>query len=213
MLKSPEVHRYERLPRKKMKRFAIVFCVLRIPALPEDLRALDNMTQISVLRRTDSSRDRTVVRHGIRNPVSNHGMLRLSPFFLEKIVYFLERTASVEIVRVDHGKRSIDCLSRTRNRMRCPPGLCPALRHAEALREPVQFLKDILHIKVLFSIPPDPIFKVLLDLMLDDKDNLCKSCPPRIIQRKIDNLMPFLVHWRDLLQAAKPRSHSSRQDH
>ena len=97
--------------------------------------------------------------------------------------------------------------------MRCPPGLCPALRHTEALRKPVQFLKHILHIEVLFSIPTDPIFKVFLDLMLDDKDNLCKSCPPCIIQRKIDDLMPFLIHRRDLLQTAKPRSHSSRQNH
>ena len=58
-----------------MERFAIVFCILRILALSEDLRALDNMAQISVLLRTDPAGDGAVVRHGIGNPVSDHGML------------------------------------------------------------------------------------------------------------------------------------------
>lgn len=68
------------------------------------------------------------------------------------------------------------------------PGLRAALRHGKALRQAGrQLLKDIGNVKIRLNAAADLLAEVVLDLVLDDKNDLVEPGKARVIQRILDD--------------------------
>ena len=82
---------------------------------------------------------------------------------------------SIEVVRVDYGKRLLDGVGGHQNRLRCAPGLGAPGWHAESRRNLVQFLEDVVNCDALFKTRAHNLFERLFNILADDKNQLAKS--------------------------------------
>ena len=88
------------------------------------------------------------------------------------------------------------------------PGLHPAFRRLEALRQIFHLLESIFHLNSLLHAVSDGPFKILLILLLNDKDDLLKPCLHCIIDGKVHDDMSVRIHRINLLQTAVAASHA-----
>ena len=126
----------------------------------------------------------TVFGQRVAQLVANHDIL---VFFIVRrgrkiIINFLKRLGSVIIVRIDDGKGAVDKLAGGQHGVGGTPRLFAAGRRRKACRQIVYLLKGIFYLHLFFNAAADHLFKLLLDLVLNNKNNLFKACAAGVKQ-------------------------------
>ena len=125
---------------------------------------------------------------------------------------------AVIIVSVDGDERLVDDIPRHQDRMAGAPGLFPAFRNAESLRDHVQFLADepefhFLSVRTgqtgVFG--EDSAFHFLAEGFPDDVDYLSESGFDGVVDGIIDDGFPGGAHPVHLFQSSVAASLSSRE--
>ncbi len=151
-----------------------------------------------------------VFRKGIFQKIPHHGILIFVRVLMrrQEIIDHLKRLLSVVIIRVDDGKGTVHQRQTGQHCMSRSPGLPPAFRHLEALRQIFHLLESIFHFDPLLHAVSDGLFKILLILLLNDKDDLLKPCLHCIIDGKVHDDVSVRIHRINLLQTAVAASHT-----
>ena len=93
-----------------------------------------------------------------------------------------------------------------------PPGLLPAKGDAVALGQVVHALEGVAHLHALADAPAHGFTEILLQLLLDDKDNRFKPGPPGVVDRVVNDALPITAHRVHLLESAIPAAQPGGQD-
>ena len=88
------------------------------------------------------------------------------------------------------------------------PGLDALCGDSIALRQYVQRLVNIEHLKILFDAAADGGAEIRFHLRLDDKGHAAEAGAPCVEKGKVDNNMALRIHRGDLLGAAKTAAHT-----
>ena len=92
------------------------------------------------------------------------------------------------------------------------PRLYAPLGDTVALRQQVELLVDVFHVEVFLHAPTDRGLEVLFDLVLDDERDLAEPRAVRVVQRKVNDKVPFPVYRRHLLEPAEAAAHARGKD-
>ena len=90
----------------------------------------------------------------------------------------LEAFLSIVIICIDHNERSINHIFRCKDGLTSSPRLCPAFRQSS--RDIVNILESIVHSYIMRranggNAITDNLFKLLLDILTDDKYYMVES--------------------------------------
>ena len=128
------------------------------------------------------------------------------------VVQHPEGFRAVIVVGVDDREGTVDTVSGGQHGMGSAPGLDPAVRDIQALRQVFQALEGIAHRHA----PADPIAyrpaEVGLHLPGDDENDGLKPGAPGVKNGIVDQTLSAAAHAVHLLQAAVPAAHSGGQD-
>ena len=124
----------------------------------------------------------------------------------------LIRAPAVKIIGVDDGKRTFHHAPAAGHRVRRAPWLSASLGNREPLRQAVQLLIDIVDMEPFFHARADCLAERLLDFALDDESYPAEARLIRVIERKVDDEVPFLVYRCHLLEPAEAAAHSGCHD-
>ena len=130
----------------------------------------------------------------------------------QEAINFLIRAPAIKIIGVDDGKRTFHHTPAAGHRVRRAPWLFASLGNREPLRQTVQLLIDIVDVEPFFHARADRLAEHLLDFALDDEGYAAEARLIRIIERKIDDEVPFFVYRRHLLESAEAAAHSGGHD-
>lgn len=125
----------------------------------------------------------TVLRQCIPQDIADHTVTVFIVVHMgcEIPVQTFKRLAPIMIIRIDRSKGAIDHILTTQDRMPCPKRLDPTLRRLPALRQGSKLLVHIRDIHVAADPISDRLPERLLIFLLDDKNDLTKTCLLRII--------------------------------
>ena len=104
----------------------------------------------------------------------------------QKIIDFRERRAAIEIIRVDDGKRAVYHALAASQRVAGAPWPGASGRDGNALRQTLQFLKDIGDMEIPFHAVADAFAELRFHLALDDEHNVAEARAPCVKQGKIN---------------------------
>ena len=79
------------------------------------------------------------------------------------------------------------------------PRLLTVCRAGKALRKSICLLKNVLNLNLFFYTRADDTFKIILDCVFYNKNNLIKACLYRIVNRKIKNYLSVFPYRLKLL--------------
>ena len=148
---------------------------------------------VGVVHLADAAGDRAVVAQGVFQHKARHGKVArlVGRVALQEVVQPDERLLAVVVVGVDDGERLLNNALAGQHGLAGAPGLGAALRHGEALRHVLECLERIVDLNAqpgadLLNAVTDGLFKRLLNVVADDKDDLVKT--------GLDGVMNGIVH-------------------
>ncbi len=124
-----------------------------------------------------------------------------------------ERILTIEVIRIDRGKRRLDHLPRRTDRVRRAPRLGPPGRHREPCGQIVQSLKRIIHLDRPGVFRANGLAEGLLEIPPDHEHHAVESGAHGIEHRIVHDRFAGRPHRLDLLQPAVPAAHTRRQNH
>ena len=112
------------------------------------------------------------------------------------------------VVCIDHCKWSVYLIDGAQNSVCSSPWFLTPFRYGKALRDIIDILISIGNFHIFLNSVTDCLFKIILILFFDNKDNFLKSRALCIINGKIHYDMPFLIYGIDLFEAAVSAAHT-----
>ena len=131
----------------------------------------------------------------------------------QKIINFGEGRLAIEIVRVDDGKRAVYHALAAGQRMAGAPWPGASGRDGNALRQTLQFLKDIGDMEILLHAVADALPELRFHLALDDEHHVAEARAPCVKQGKINDDVSLRIDRLDLLEAAEAAAHAFGHNH
>ena len=130
------------------------------------------------------------------------------------VVDELEALRAVVVVGVDDRKRRVaDGLLGHENGMGGAPGLDAALRHGKALGQLFQLLVGVADLEPgAHGTGTDGLFKRLLNLVLDDKDDSLEPGAAGIVQAVVEDGLAGRADGVDLFESAVAAAHTGGHD-
>src|SRR5437763_481914 len=119
---------------------------------------------------------------------------------------------SIEIVSIDHSKRTMNGFACHQNRMSRAPRLSAAQRHVEPRWKFVELLINVLNCDASFKTSTNDAPETLLDISANHKDDTSKTSAESIIDRIIDNGFASRTNRLYLFQTAVPTTHACSQN-
>ena len=117
----------------------------------------------------------------------------------QEIICHLESMASVIIVCIDHGERSVYFSETVQHRMSGSPWFHTSFGHLIAFRQTVKILEHIFHFDPAAQTVADGSFEICFVFFFNDKHDFSKSGSYSIVNGKIHDNMSIFVNRIDLL--------------
>ena len=177
-----------------------------------DVRALRDTLEHTAALRADTARHAAVCRDGVAQAEAHHGIRPLGARHSQKIIQQAVGLDAVIVVGIDDGKRPVDLGRGTQHGVSGAPRLRAAVGHGVALRQCVELLIGIAHVKRRGHDRADALAKLLGGLLLDDEHDLAEARAVGVKERIVQQKMAVLIYGRRLLRASEAAAHTGGHD-
>ena len=214
---APQVHRDNTVGRQVGPALAAVLAVMDAVSVRLDAGALGHADEVAALvGHADAAADTAIGADRVAQQEADHGPGVAVPVGVgaQVVVDELEALRAVVVVGVDDRKRRVaDGLLGHENGMGGAPGLDAALRHGKALGQLFQLLVGVADLEPgAHGTGTDGLFKRLLDLVLDDKDDGLEPGAAGIVQAVVEDGLAGRADGVDLFESAVAAAHTGGHD-